>query len=66
MSTDQWRLALPDGQILLFDDWHTAHIEASLREYTLGLPLIPERITPEPASGTEPKETAARQGQTRT
>jgi len=49
MSIDRWKVILPDGRILLFDDWHTAHVEASLREYTLGVPLIPQ-----PTAGTRP------------
>lgn len=40
----QWRILLPDGHVLLFDDWYAAHIKASLREITHGVPLTPDPV----------------------
>ncbi|MDM0015443.1 hypothetical protein QTH87_23570 [Variovorax sp. J22P168] len=48
-----WRVTLPNGSVLLYDDWFTAHIEASLQEYTLCVPLIPEEVEDElPSTGS--------------
>lgn len=43
---DQWRVVLPDGWIPLFDDWASAKLEATMREYKFGVSLIPERSNP--------------------
>ena len=42
-----WRLTLPDGRVLYFEDWEEARIEATWRSGP-GLILIPEKVSEPP------------------
>lgn len=47
-----WKLTLPDGTVLIFDDWESARIEGVSEGYRSGTVLVPERV---PADD-EPRE----------
>lgn len=49
-----WKVTLPDGTVLLFEDWDSARIEANLRGYELGLYLVPERYGPAEDEDADP------------
>lgn len=39
-----WKITLPDGTVLIFEDWESARIEAIAAGFRFGVVLLPERV----------------------